>query len=134
MSCTMEKTLYPSRLKSLVFLLLCLIGARLCMGTSWLLTIATLGGAAVFAASFLPGATWLKLGDQGFTYCSLFRQHRTRWVDVGSILVVTQCYWGFIPVNRMVGWTYAKSYKRSVLLKASSALVGFTRCSQTRTG
>ena len=125
MSCTMEKTLYPSRLKSLVFLLLCLIGARLCVGTSGLLTIASLGGAAIFAASFLPGATWLTLDDQGFTYCSLFRQHRTRWVDVGSILVVTQCYLGFIPVNRMVGWTYAKSYKRSVLLKASSALAGF---------
>ena len=44
---------------------------------------------------------------------------------MGSILVVTQRYWGFVPVNRMVGWTYAKSYKRSVLLKASSALVGF---------
>ena len=32
---------------------------------------------------------------------------------------------GLIPVNRMVGWTYARSYQKSTILKASRVMVDF---------
>ena len=54
-------------MKTCVFLLLCLVGVRLGRGESWFLTIAAGAGAAIFAISLLPYASWLKLDEQGFT-------------------------------------------------------------------
>lgn len=119
----MEKTLYPSRVRAVAFLVLCLVGVRLgVMGNSWLLTIGAAAGVAVFSISLIPGAGWLKLDEQGFTFSSLFRRHRTRWEDVGAILVVTQRQMG-IPVSRMVSWTYPPSYRKSFALRASRVMV-----------
>lgn len=46
-------------------------------------------------------------------------------MDVGSFRVVTYRIWGLIPVSRNVGWTFAQNYQRSIVMKATNAMVPF---------
>jgi hypothetical protein len=58
----------------------------------------------VFAIQFHPGAAYLRLAPEGFTFCSLFRSHTVRWTDVCEFGAVT------IGGNRMVAWNFAPEY------------------------
>jgi hypothetical protein len=46
-------------------------------------------GVIVFCLLLLPGSAYLKLDPAGFTVCSLFRVHSTRWYEVDSFEVGT---------------------------------------------
>jgi len=68
----------------------------------------------------LPKASYLRLTPDGFTICSLFRAHTTRWEDVISFGV------GRIFTNKMVMFNYVESYQRSPKLRSfNTKLTGF---------
>ncbi len=52
--------------------------------------------AAVFLAQLLPGASYLKLDRDGFTYAALFRTTTVAWTEVSPFTA------GYISANRMV--------------------------------
>lgn len=51
---------------------------------------------AAFLAQLLPGASYLKLDRDGFTFAALFRTTRVGWTEVSPFTA------GYISVNRMV--------------------------------
>ena len=54
---------------------------------------------AVAVILFIPGAAWLRLTADGFTFCSLFRTQTVRWVQVREFSI--------IRVNiPMVAWNF----------------------------
>lgn len=59
----------------------------------------------VFIVQLLPGSSWLRLDENGFTYCALFRTHHVRWQDVESFTLVR------VGVNDLVGWNHVKNYE-----------------------
>lgn len=128
----MEKVLYPGRLSNIALTAFSLFALQFTLrdyGTSpsvmgLILVALCASGALVGAVSLLPGASWLKLHEEGFTQCSLFRQRTTRWEEVDKFQIVTTRQLG-IPIKRHVGWTFATSRKRPAALKAVRFLVGF---------
>lgn len=68
--------------------------------------------AVVFALQMLPMSSYLRLTQEGFTYCSLFRRHTFRWSDVTSFSVVR------VGRNDMVTWDVAPRYKKQSLARA----------------
>ena len=68
----------------------------------------------------LPNASYLRLTPDGFTMCSLFRAHTTRWEDVTGFGV------GRVFTNKMVMFNYVQSYQRSPKLRSlNTGLTGF---------
>jgi len=70
-------------------------------------------GAIVFGLLLLPGSAYLKLDPAGFTFCSLFRPHFTRWSEVDSFAV------GMVGTRRLVVFNFnemhrGKNYLRKV--------------------
>ena len=57
-------------------------------------------GALVAAVAVLPGANYLRLDEDGFTFSSLFRVHRVGWAQVSHFGVAQ------VGPNRLVGWHY----------------------------
>ena len=57
-------------------------------------------GSLIAALALLPGANYLRLDEEGFTFSSLFRAHHVRWADVQDFAQVQ------VASNRMVGWRY----------------------------
>ena len=76
-------------------------------------------GALVAALMLLPGAGSLLLDPDGFEITTLFRRHRSRWVDVSEFEVVR------MPPSRlkMVVFDDART-KDSAMAKRNKSLVG----------
>lgn len=80
-------------------------------------------GVVVFLLQFLPGAAYLRLTPEGFTYCSSFRVHATRWEDVQEFGVMQMHH------TRMVGWNYAPGYQAKARMRGvAKALGGYEAC------
>lgn len=76
-------------------------------------------GVLVAVISLLPGSSFLRVAQDGFTYCSLYRQHHTAWHDVKEFQPV------MVGTKAMVGWNYnagAGSHLR--LRRVSTAIAG----------
>lgn len=67
----------------------------------------------------------ITLDNEGFTYSSVARRISHRWVDVESFSVVEHRVYGFIPVNRFLGWNYTPAYKNYKLLAIPRTLARF---------
>lgn len=107
----LPRVLYPSRWKTLLLLLGCLLFSA--VGVWMVLDDVLLGyfcallfalGALVFLVQLHPRAAYLYLDEQGFTYCSLFRAHRIRWGAVTGFAVVR------ISGNALVAWNFAQGH------------------------
>jgi hypothetical protein len=76
----------------------------------------------VFAFQFHPKSAYLRLTAEGFTYCSLFRAHTTRWVDVREFGVTNL---GPTP-NLFVAWDFVPEYSASAKARSvSKSLCGY---------
>lgn len=103
----MSRTLRPRAWKWLGMLLGCLAFCAIAVlmlrdgrAMGWFrLAVFGLGG-LVAAVALLPGANYLRLDEEGFTFCSLFRAHRVRWADVEGFATVR------VASSPMVGWLY----------------------------
>jgi hypothetical protein len=129
----MELVLRPRRGK-LVFLVvggLTFVGTAIFMLKSppdfWWQSFVGWGGivffglcAALGIMSLWPDATYLKLNDQGFTMCGMFRTRSYLWSEVGTFKVrrmVTQ---------NMVALDFTENYRRSPSLrKINTRVAGF---------
>jgi hypothetical protein len=82
---------------------------------------------AIFGIRLLPGASYLKIDDHGFTVRSIFRDHHQfQWKDIEGFKVITMRYMGFIPLWSRVGYDFAESYrKRSLPGKVVHALARY---------
>lgn len=76
--------------------------------------------AVIFAVLLLPGAAYLKIGEKGFTVCSLFRQRFRPWEAVEGF-GVTQ-----IVVRKFVGVAFTPAGKQAArITRLNNRLVGF---------
>ena len=77
-------------------------------------------GIPVFALQFHPRAAFLRLDEEEFIFCSLFRAHRVRWADVAMFGVTT------VGANRMVAWNFVLGYPRTGYARGlSQAISGY---------
>jgi len=121
-----EKKLYPKKWKSILFLLLTLVfvvgGIWMILDgekMGWFVAIFFGLGGLVFLINLLPQASYLKLNEEGFETCSMFRKHKYNWSDVGGFGV------GSISGNKMVMFNFSQEYKKAKnARKLSSALAG----------
>jgi hypothetical protein len=60
---------------------------------------------AVFALQLLPNSSYLRIGPEGFTVCTLFRAHSCRWNDVGAFKV------GRVGSKEMVVFNFSPQYR-----------------------
>jgi len=114
-----ELLLRPSPKKAVV--ILALGGAffaggvlMLLMGDAWgwLGIVMGVGGELAGAMRLLPNSFYLRITADGFTMCSMFRQHTYRWADVEWFRVVA------ISGAKMVGFDYSTEYRKSKNLRA----------------
>ena len=119
-------TLHPSKRKMLVslvtslILVLCgLISLNKEPFVAWG-GIVFFGTCAVaFAVCLHPGASYLQISAQGFTFSSLFRRAFVPWSAVTEFRPIR------IGLNEMVGWDFAPSYQPQRRLRAvNSAITG----------
>lgn len=103
----MSRTLRPRPWKWLGILLLCLgfcviavLMLRDGRALGWLCLAVFCMGSLIAAIALLPGANYLRLEQEGFTFSSLFRAHSVRWDDVAGFGLVR------VASNEMVGWLY----------------------------
>jgi hypothetical protein len=76
--------------------------------------------AVVFGVILLPNSAYLRVSQDGFTVCSLFRAQSYRWSDVGPFTV------GRIGPNRMVVFNFSDQYRAAPRArKLASALTGY---------
>ena len=79
--------------------------------------------AMLIPLQFLPGASYLHLASEGFTYCNAFRAHTVRWEDVQEFGVMR------VQHNRFVGWNYTPDYQaRAALRSFSKSIAGYEAC------
>ena len=77
-------------------------------------------GAVVFVINMLPNASYLRLDETSFTFCSLFRAHTVPWAAIQEFGVFT------IRLKRMVAWNFVPGYTGSARLQdLSRAVSGF---------
>jgi hypothetical protein len=77
-------------------------------------------GVLISTVSLLPNATYLRLTDEGFTICSMYRPHTYRWQDVSGFAVGQAC------TNKMVLFNFEPTYQRSPGLRSINiGLVGY---------
>ncbi len=88
-----ELVLRPKHLRYLLYLALGLaftvIGGFMIAEGLWHgWSVAVIFGSAslVFSALLLPGAAFLRLSEEGFTMCSLYRRHSFKWTEVGPFV------------------------------------------------
>jgi len=121
-----EKTLYPKRWKSILFLLLTLGftigGVWMALDgekMGWFISIFFGLGMLVFLINLSPQASYLKLNKEGFEVCSLFRKHKYHWNEVRDFGV------GSISGNKMVMFNFSEEYKKAKKVrKISSTIAG----------
>jgi hypothetical protein len=76
--------------------------------------------AVVALLQFLPQSSCLRLGAEGFTIRTLYREQTYRWEDVDTFGVTR------VRLNKMVGFNFAPHFQRAARLRrVSAALVGF---------
>ena len=120
-----DKTLYPSRGKQLLLLLICatfvVVGVILINKentlTAWACTLFFGLCLVVFVVTLLPGAAYLKLTDEGFELCSLFRKHFTPWTDIEQFGV------GYSGIKKMVLMKYKPTVTSQQMARQMSAAV-----------
>ena len=103
-------TLRPSLVKWTAIFVLC---TGFVLGGIWMVREGHSAGyfvASVFSIGwlvaviqFIPGAGYLRLTADGFTYCSFFREHTVRWAQVLEFGIVRVNIW-------MVAWNFAPDY------------------------
>ena len=77
-------------------------------------------GAIVFVINMLPNASYLRLDEESFTFCSLFRAHTVPWAAIQEFGLVT------IRFKRMVAWNFVEGYVTNMRLQdLSRAISGF---------
>jgi len=106
------KTLYPSRIKSVVLLsisvLLTYNGIMMInegRPIGWPITILFLLGFVLFLMNLLPQASYLRLSKDGFEIKALFRSSFTKWTDVAGFSARR------LGFNKMVVFDYTEEYK-----------------------
>lgn len=125
-------TLYPSRVKTSLYLLVSLMFAtggffmiRDNEPKGWFVSLFFGLCFLVFLAQMLPGCTHLTVDDEGIEICSLFRKSRIAWRDIAQIGVYSLRNHG-IRVTKMVGINYSPSYTKARTGRATAkALSGF---------
>ena len=106
-----EQILRPSRWKTglalLVSLVFVAIGVLLMDGSweAWLATAFFGLCSATFVVTMLPGASYLRLHQDGFEMRTLFRTTHFKWSDIGNIGVTS------VNLNRMVAFDFAERYR-----------------------
>lgn len=76
-------------------------------------------GVIVSVINLLPGSSYLRLDNEGFTTCSLFRTHTFRWFDVERFDVAR------ISTNKMVVFDFSDTYrKQEVGRRVATAVTG----------
>jgi hypothetical protein len=120
-------TLYPSKLKSTLFLLgsLAFVIAGIGMvsiGDITGLPVVGFFGLCLLVAviQFHPKASYLHLSAEGFTFCSLFRSNFVSWQYVQEFGLIS------ISNNTMVSWNYTSEYVAAGRARSvSRALYGY---------
>ncbi|MBL0728395.1 STM3941 family protein [Piscinibacter sp. HJYY11] len=119
--------LYPQRLKLLGFLAICtvfvVIGVLMYTTDGLWVGLLCAGffglGIPIFIVQMLPGASFLELQADDFTYSALFRKRTVQWRDIADIGVMK------IQGRTMVGWNFLPSYAgRSGGHKVSKSISG----------
>jgi hypothetical protein len=102
----------PSRGKLLGMLLVSavfvVVGVFMVRAGQWLgwLPIVFFGlGMAVFALQLLPNSSYIRVGPDGFTVCTMFRVHSCRWGDVGAFKV------GRVGTKEIVVFNFSRQYR-----------------------
>ena len=67
---------------------------------AWLPILFFGAGALLIAIQLLPGASWLRVSEQGLEVCSLFRVRIYVWNEVGDFRV------RWVPFQRVVAFTF----------------------------
>lgn len=122
----MTCTLRPSPWKWLSMLLVCQVFCVIALLmlrdgrlAGWFCLVVFGLGSLVAALALLPGANYLRLEDEGFTFSSLFRAHHVRWADVQGFVQVR------VASNTLVGWCYREgSEPQGRGVRLSLALAG----------
>lgn len=113
------RVLRPRRIKTLALFLVCVafvaVGILLILDEGSFWGYAATGffgiGVLVFAVQLLPGSSYLEVGPEGFTTCSVFRARRTPWSAVDCFEVGR--LGGATPGSpRTVVFDYAPDYER----------------------
>lgn len=68
-------------------------------------------GIPVALVQLLPGSTFLRVSEDGFTFCSLFRSTTYGWHVIDEFTVV-EMKQGGLTVHKMVGFNFVASYDR----------------------
>ena len=63
-------------------------------------------GTIVFTIELLPNSSYLKLTNEGFEVCILYRSHFTNWTDVTGFGIY------YIKFNTMVVFNYTSNHKK----------------------
>ena len=121
-------TLHASLVKASLLLLVCLvftvIGVWMGLDTHDWVGWACAGlfgmGCVIFTLNMLPGASYLRLEEDGFTYSALYRKHNVKWAVTRDFGVMS------IRYTRMVGWTFVATHKMSATMRTpNQAIAGF---------
>jgi hypothetical protein len=120
-----SRVLRPSPLKTAG---LAALTAAMAAGGAWMIVSGEVLGwfVAVFfglctlviAAALLPNASYLRVGPDGFTLCSLFRAHSYRWSDVSGFSVDR------VGPNRMVVFDFSEEFQGMPRLRRFAAALG----------
>ncbi|WP_406698637.1 hypothetical protein V5E97_07100 [Singulisphaera sp. Ch08] len=77
-------------------------------------------GVLISTVCLLPNATYLRLTDDGFTICSMYRTHTYRWQEVTGFAV------GRVFRNKMVLFNFEPTYQRTPGLRSINVgMVGY---------
>jgi hypothetical protein len=80
-------------------------------------------GIPIALIQLVPAGAYLRLDQEGFTVCNLFRTERTRWSVVDRFFVVSLDHTG-VTVRRMVGFNFVPSYDRARLGRRIAKALG----------
>jgi hypothetical protein len=119
--------LRPSRTKQVALLVICLAftvgGALMARGGEKLGYFCSLFfglGFCLLVANMSPNAAYLRIEQDGFTVCSLFRARTVPWSAVEEFGTFQ------LKSTRMVAWNYVSSYKTKAGLRGlNRGLTGF---------
>jgi len=75
--------------------------------------------AVIGIVSLWPGSTYLKLNDQGFTMCGMFRPHSYLWSEVGAFRVRR-----LLLIQKIVAFDFSEDYTRGSSLRKLNFRIG----------
>jgi hypothetical protein len=123
----MEFTLKPDRRRYLLllipsagFVVSGVFMVRAADPIGWAVVLLFGAGVVVFCLTLLPGSAYLRLDPAGFTVCTLYRAHSTRWFEVESFNVAR------IGSRKMVVFNFSDLHPgQEFVRKLSSAVSGY---------